>query len=315
MKDLHALPKVRDSWTYLYVEHCRVEQDDQAIAIHDARGKTPVPCATLNALLLGPGCNVTHAAIRALADCGCLVAWTGEQGVRFYAVGMGETRSARNMLRQTRLWADPAQRMAVVRRMYQMRFPGPINPNLTLQQLRGLEGSRVREAYAAASRQFGVPWSRRSYRREEWGAADPVNRALSAGNSCLYGVCHAAIVAAGFSAAHGFIHTGKMMSFVYDIADLYKTDVTIPVAFRAVAEGEAKLETRVRHTLRDAFHEQKILKRIIPDIEAALGLDPAGEEADAAVDSDEALPGGLWDPDSDPAGGVNYGADQEDEDP
>src|SRR4051812_33605887 len=114
MKDLHLLPKIRDSWSYLYVEHCRVDQESKAIAIHDAAGKTPVPCAMLTLLMLGPGTSITHAAIRTLAENGCLVMWCGEESVRFYAVGLGETRSSRNLLAQARIWVDESSRLAVV---------------------------------------------------------------------------------------------------------------------------------------------------------------------------------------------------------
>lgn len=309
MKDLHTLPKIRDSWSYLYVEHCRIDQEARAIAIHDASGKTPVPCAALTLLMLGPGTRITHAAIRTLAENGCLVMWTGEGAVRFYALGMGETRSAHNLLEQARRWADPVQRLAVVRRMYSIRFPEPLGEELSLQQIRGKEGIRVREAYARASRETGVPWKGRAYQRERWDSADPVNRALSAANSCLYGVCHAAIVSTGFSPALGFVHTGKLLSFVYDIADLYKTEVTVPIAFRCVAEGETRLESRVRYACRDLFREQRILARIVPDIVRVLGL--SGEEAEGGFDSDDAMPGGLWDPEvGEVAAGMNWGEEQ-----
>src|SRR5579872_4232938 len=148
MKDLHLLPKVRDSWSYLYVEHCRVDQEAKAIALHDERGTTAVPCASLTALMLGPGTSITHAAIRALADNGCLVIWTGEENVRFYAQGMGETRSAQKLLHQARLCSNPNHRLQVVMRMYQHRFDEPLDDWLTLRQIRGKEGIRVREAYA-----------------------------------------------------------------------------------------------------------------------------------------------------------------------
>jgi CRISPR-associated protein Cas1 len=222
VKDLHILPKVRDSWSYLYVEHCVVEQDDFAIAVFDQQGKMPVPCASLSLLMLGPGTKITHAAIRALADNGCLVAWTGEAGVRFYAQGLGETRSSANLLRQAACHADAEQRLRVVRQMYAMRFPEPLDPALTLKQIRGKEGIRVRELYAHWSRETGVKWDGRAYKQNDWRRATPINRALSAANSCVYGVVHAAIIAAGYSPALGFIHTGKMLSFVYDVADLYK---------------------------------------------------------------------------------------------
>jgi CRISPR-associated protein Cas1 len=256
--------------------------------------------------MLGPGTNITHAAVRALADNGCLVLWTGEEGVRMYAQGMGETRSAKNLLRQAYLSSDPARRLVVVMQMYRMRFEESLDPGLTLQQIRGREGIRVREAYARASRDTGVAWGGRSYQRFDWHSADPVNRALSAANSCLYGVCHAAIVSAGYSPALGFIHTGKMLSFVYDIADLYKADITIPLAFRAAAEAADGLEGRVRRACRDGFHESRLLPRIVPDIDRALGIAAATGDDGSDFDSDEALPSGLWDPDSGQVpGGVN----------
>ena len=309
MKNLRTLPKVRDSWSYLYVDRCRIDQEQHAIAIHDARGKVPVPCASLALLLVGPGTTLTHAAIYALAENGCMVGWVGESGVRFYATGLGETRSARRLLHQASTWADPVKRFETVVRLYRMRFAGQQIPEYyTLQQLRGREGLRVRTAYQEASRLSGVPWSGRSYRAEQWGHADPVNRALSAANSCLYGICHAAIVAAGYSPALGFIHTGKMLSFVYDIADLYKADVSVPIAFEAAADGKEGIEGRVRARCRDRFYRERILQRIVPDIAAA--LDDRPQEATALeVHSDQGalVPAWLWDPDEGAvSGGANY---------
>lgn len=309
MNDLHALPKVRDSQSYLYVEHKIIDQENKAIALHDKDGKVSVPCANLTTLLLGPGTSVTHAAIKTLADSGCLVLWTGEMGVRFYAQGMGETRSSRRLLHQARLCSDPEMRLQVVRRLYEMRFPDPLEPNLTLQQIRGHEGIRVREAYARASRESGVPWRGRTYKRDDWYSADPVNRALSAANSCLYGICHAAIVSIGCSPALGFIHTGKMLSFVYDVADLYKADITIPIAFGEAAGGPDDLEPRVRRSCRDRFREMQLLQRILPDIDKALNIggDLSGSEND--FDTADNPPGGLWDPEGEASGGVNWGDD------
>lgn len=297
IKDLHVLPKFSDGWSYLYVEHCRIDQEARAIAIHDESGKVPVPCANLALLMLGPGVSITHAAVSVLADHGCLVAWCGEKGVRFYAVGMGKTRSASNFLHQARMWGHEGYRMQVVRRLYQLRFAEKFDPQLTIRQIRGMEGVRVRDAYARVARETGVPWAGRSYRRDRWSSADPVNRALSAANSCLYGICHAAIVTAGFSPALGFIHTGKMLSFVYDVADLYKTEITIPVAFHAAAEGQEGLERRVRLTCRDRFVSTRLLERIIPDIQAALMLPKRGATCDSGpFDQDASAPGSLWDP-------------------
>ncbi len=295
MDDLHLLPKIRDGLSSLYVEHGRIDRYEKSIAIWDQEGCTPIPAASLSVLMLGPGTSVTHAAVQALADNNCLVIWAGEENVRYYASGMGGTRSAAPLLLQARLATQEATRLEVVKRMYQMRFTDTPAGVLSVEALRGMEGIRVRRAYAQASEQFDVAWSGRNYDRTEWGDADPVNRALSCANSCLYGLCHAAILASGYSPGIGFIHTGKQLSFVYDVADLYKVDVTIPLAFQIGRDDPPHLERAVRHACRDRFRETKLLQRVVPDIQKALNVkeDPA---EGFAPDQDPALPTELWTP-------------------
>lgn len=294
MRDLHELPKLRDSLSYLYVEHAILNQKSKALELFREEGTARVPIADLSVLFLGPGTSITHAAIKALADNGCTVIWTGEEITRFYAQGMGETRRASHVLRQAELSADPAKRMEVVARMYRHRFAESLPPDLTLPQVRGLEGVRVREAYARAARESGVEWRGRRYDRTEWGHSDPINRALSAANALLNGLCHSAIVAGGYSPALGFIHTGKQLSFVYDIADLYKVEITIPLAFHAVAESPANPEKTVRRLCREYFREAQLLNRVLPDIDTLLQVDDTGV-GDSDFDVDPALPAPLWD--------------------
>ena len=310
IRDLNLLPKLRDGWSYLYAERCRIDRDLKAIAVHDEQGTVRVPCANLALLMLGPGVTVTHAAILTLADSGCLVAWCGEGGVRFYAAGMGESRGSSGLLAQVAAYADPVRRLSVVRRMYGFRFAEELPPTLTLQQIRGKEGIRVRETYQRLSRETGVAWSGRSYARDDWASADPINRALSAANSCLYGVCHAAILSCGYSPAIGFVHTGKMLSFVYDVADLYKTETALPAAFKATKEGETDLERRVRISMRDHFFETDLLGRIVRDLQQLLG--GLSEEEQERLASDPAAPGELWDEgDGRVSGGRNYSEREE----
>ena len=295
MKDLHSLPKFRDKLSYLYIEHARIDRHENAIALHDIDGMTPVPVAGLAVLMMGPGTTITHAAVRVLADNNCLAIWCGEENVRFYAAGMGGTRSAARLLRQAQLASDEEIRISVAKRMYAMRFDEAIPEGATIEQIRGMEGARVRRAYQEASEASGIPWHGRSYDRGDWKAADPVNRALSAANSCLYGICHAAILSAGYSPAIGFIHTGKQRSFVYDVADLYKTDISVPVAFAVVADGsEEDVERAARMACRDAFRRARLLARIISDIAGLMG--DSGEEEFSIFDEDEALPAELWTP-------------------
>ncbi len=306
---LQSLPRVGKGWTFLFVEHARIDRKDHAIVIHDKRGSLPVPSAVLSVLLLGPGTTVTHEAMKTLADCGCSVVWCGESAGRFYASGLGETRGAANLMRQAELWADPDKRLAVVRRMYEQRFASDLPAGLSLEQIRGHEGVRVRQAYQQASKETGIPWSGRNYSRGDWRAADPVNRALSTANSCLYGLCHSAIVATGFSPGLGFIHTGKLLSFVYDIADLYKVDVTIPIAFQAVRHDEpGSLSARVRRMCRAAFTRTKLIARVVPDIQVVLGMKPQTcHYVEVREDPDEELGLTLWDPSGAVRAGVNHG--------
>jgi CRISPR-associated protein Cas1 len=199
--------------------------------------------------------------------------------------------------------------------MYDLRFDEPLDPNLSIQQIRGKEGVRVRDAYARASKDSGVEWKGRSYNRGDWAAADPVNRALSAGNACLYGVCQAAIVALGYSPALGFIHTGKQLSFVYDVADFYKTRTTIPLAFEVARDKPEHLERETRIRCRDAFVRLKLLEQVVRDIEQVLDVElPAGMdgEDEPDFDGDAARPGALWDPETgEVAGGVQHAPDDE----
>ena len=296
-RNLQTLPRVADGWTFLYAEHVRVEQDHHAITLLDQNGRVPVPVAALSTLLLGPGSIITHAAITALAENGCSLLFCGEGATRMYASGHGETYRGGNVLAQARAWADPKQHLDVVARLYRQRFSDPLPEGLSIEQIRGMEGVRVRETYAQLSRDTGVVWRGRLYKPGSWAAADGVNRALSAANACLYGLCHAAIVATGFSPALGFVHTGKMLAFVYDVADLYKCEVTVPVAFRAAADGEKDIERRVRKACREAFREHKLLERIVPDMQRALGLKPDKVRSFEHPRDDDAI-GGLWDPDA-----------------
>lgn len=285
MSSLRSIPKIRDSISYVYVERCRIEQDAKAIAVLQEQGRYVIPCASLTTLMLGPGSVITHAAIKNLADSSCSVQWVGEDGLRFYA--KGSHPSMERLYHQAKLWADPIQHLAVVRRMYTFRFAEPLDDDLTLQQIRGREGVRVRTTYSRLRKETGVEWKGRDYKLAKWEDSDPINRALSAANACLYSVCQAALNAVGYSTGLGFIHTGKPLSFVYDVADLYKTEITIPAAFEAAAEVCLDVESRARERCREKFVEQRLMQKIVGDVDSILGLKSVSDEADPV--------GHLWD--------------------
>lgn len=304
-EDLRALPRLKDSIPYLYLERGRLTQTKNGVVYENKLGRYAVPVAQLCALLVGPGLSVTHRAVVTTTRAGCSLLWVGEEGVRFYAGGHGETRKAYALQKQAEAAADPERRMRVVERMYELRFDDALPPGLTIEQVRGYEGARVRRTYAEAARRYGIVWQGRQYDRFEWDNSDVANRALSTANACLNGVCHAAVVSAGYSPGLGFIHQGKQLAFVYDVADLYKTALTVPVAFSTAADAKAArehgepfaLEKEVRHRCRQAFRNLRLLHRIVPDIQAVLDLDPSAplpERFDP--DDDYAHPTAWWEP-------------------
>lgn len=305
MKNLQELPKLRDSITYLYLEHAVIEQNDASIIAIQKDGHIPIPIAAMTCLLLGPGTSITHAAIRAICENGCMAIWCGEFAGRFYAAGMGETRSSKNLLIQAKACMDETLHMQVVRRMYAMRFPNMRTEAFSLEQIRGMEGIRMRKAYENASKMTGVQWRKRAYKNKEWDATDIINQALSEANALLYGVCQAAIVSLGYSTGLGFIHTGKQLSFVYDIADLYKAETTIPAAFEAVQIG-GELSKQVRLCCRKYFAQTKLLSRIAQDIATIFET----QEIETQNMNMNTV-GALWDENTPLPGGKNYAKDGE----
>ncbi len=288
MKDLQELSRFEDRLSYLYLERGHIEQHHQSVAYVTEKETVPIPAADLALLMLGPGTTITHAAIHNLAECNCLVVWCGEEGARFYCHGRGGTYHAANLLHQVELYCSPTTRAEVVHRMYEKRFGELIGLGFNIEQIRGREGFRVREAYRKAAKQFGVAWKGREYDPSNWNRADPLNRALSAANACIHGIVHAAILAAGYSPAIGFIHTGKALSFVYDIADFYKVDMIVPLVFAAVAESEEQVERRCRQACRDLFRRTRLLEQILPDIEGVLhGRADSGECSGGAAGGPE----------------------------
>ncbi len=300
-QNLRELPKFRDGTSYLYLEHTVLEQNDRSLQAFHPEGMITIPCASLGVLLLGPGTTVSHSAMTALGRTGCSIVWVGEQGVRFYASGLGESSRSARLMQQARLWANEDSRMRIVRQMYQMRFAEELPEDLTLRQIRGREGARVKALYSRYSKTYSIKWKERKYNRSDWEGADPANRAVSAGNACLHGLAHAAILSCGYTPGLGFVHTGQQLSLVYDIADLYKMEVVIPVAFREASKGPEDIERRVRLALRDHIREARLLRRIADDLLTLFGAEQEDEDPQEETVSD------LYDPRGDVSGGKNYG--------
>lgn len=301
--DLTELVRAEDRLSFIYVERAIIHRDQNAITATDERGVIHIPAASLGALLLGPGTNVTHQAMLLLAESGSTAVWVGERGVRYYAHGRSLARSSRLLEAQAKAFANQSSRLRVARDMYSMRFPGEDIDGLTMQQLRGREGARVRRLYRTESTRSGVPWNKRDYDVDDFDNSDLINQALSSAHICLYGVVHAVIVALGCAPGLGFVHTGHVRSFVYDVADLYKAEITIPIAFSVAASNPVDVEAETRHAVRDAMQDGSILPRCVRDIKRLLlPEDPEGKELE------ESNVVRLWDGgDRAVAGGTSYG--------
>jgi CRISP-associated protein Cas1 len=290
---------IKERLSVLYVEKGHLDVLDGAFVVVDKTGiRTHIPVGGVACLMLEIGTRISHAAVRLAAMVGTLLVWIGEGGVRLYSAGQPGGARADRLLYQAKLALDDDLRLKVVREMYRRRFGEEPPQRRSVDQLRGIEGARVRELYKQLARQFGVQWRQRNYDVRAWSAGDLPNRCLSAATSCLYGVTEAAVLAAGYAPAIGFIHTGKPLSFVYDVADLYKFDTVVPMAFAIAARKPPNPEREVRLQCRDVFRKSRLLERIIPDIEAILAA--GGVERPVAAD-EQVLPAipnatGIGDP-------------------
>ena len=302
--ELQALPQIKDRMTFLYLEHCTLGRQDGAITVTDEQGIVHIPAAAITVLLLGPGTRVTHRAMELMGDTGVGVVWVGEHGVRYYAHGRPLTTRAGLLQRQAELVSNTRKHLNVVRKMYQLRFPEEDVAGLTMQQLRGREGSRVRRFYREQAKKWGVPWNGREYDPHDFASGSLVNQSLSAGNACLYGLAHAVIAALGCSPALGFVHIGHENSFVYDIADLYKAEITIPLAFQLASEEKPNIAAETRRQVRDRMRKTRLLERMVTDIQNLL----ADGETEADLSGNAVF---LWDGAGAPvSSGTNY-ADRE----
>lgn len=289
---LRPIP-MKDRAGIIFLEYGELDVIDGAFVLVDKTGiRTQIPVGGLACIMLEPGTRVSHAAIVLAARVGCLLVWVGEAGVRLYASGQPGGARADKLLYQARLALDDNARLSVVREMYRRRFDEEAPSRRSIEQLRGIEGARVRELYKLTARKYGVEWSSRNYDRKAWDAADVPNRCLSSATACLYGLSEAAILAAGYAPAIGFLHRGKPQSFVYDIADVYKFETVVPAAFETAArinkgkgDGSAP-ERQVRIACRDLFRRTGVLEKIIPSIEDILkagGFEPPEEAPEAAT--------------------------------
>ena len=281
---------MKERSSIIFVEYGQIDVIDGAFVVVDKTGvRTHIPVGGFACMMLEPGTRVSHAAVSLAARAGTLLVWVGEAGVRLYASGQPGGARADRLLHQARLALDETARLSVVRRMFELRFGEEAPERRSVDQLRGIEGARVKRMYELLAQRHGVQWNRRAYDVGDWDASDIPNRCLSAATACLHGLSEAAVLAAGYAPAIGFLHSGRPLSFVYDVADLFKFETVVPVAFEIAGKAakgklDGPADRAVRRACRDAFRKSKLLERIIPTIEdvlSAAGIAPPDPPEDA----------------------------------
>jgi CRISP-associated protein Cas1 len=268
-----TLPQVKDKYPFIYLERGRLEIDDSSIKWIDCDGNVVrLPVAMLNCVLLGPGTSITHEAVKVMAASNCGICWVSEDSLVFFAAGITPTSDTRNLRQQMLLSADPDKSLKVALRMFLRRFPGEKLENKTLHQLMGMEGLRVRQLYEKKAMEYKVGWKGRQFTPGKFEMGDITNMILTSANAALYGIICSAVTSMGYSPHMGFIHSGSPLPFVYDMADLYKEELSIDLAFALTAPMAGFYD---RHKTAAEFRRRVIdmdlLACIGPDIETMLG--------------------------------------------
>lgn len=269
-----SLPQVRDKYPFVYLERGRLEIDDSSIKWIDSDNHVvPLPVATLNALLLGPGTTVTHDAVKTATAANCAICWVGEDSLLFYAAGFLPTSDTRNLKRQIEHASDSKKSVEVARRMYARRFPDAELKGKTLKEMMGMEGHRVRALYQSKAEEYQVGWKGRKFVPGKFETSDVTNQVLTASNAALYGILCSAVHSMGYSPHIGFIHSGSPLPFVYDLADLYKEHLCIDLAFSLTRDMAGRYN---KHKVSAAFRERVVgmdlLACLSEDIPAMLGV-------------------------------------------
>ena len=247
-----------------------------------APGEYSIPYQTISMILIGPGTTVTHDVLRILARHGTLLAAVGEGGVKLYTappMGAGRSRVARA---HARLWADKDTRLHVARRMYAYRYQS-VFPNEDISVLRGMEGGRLKEAYKIIARQYGVEWKGRRYDRENPESADLPNQAINHAATFVEAAADIAVAAVGALPPLGFIHEDSSNAFTLDIADLWRTETTLPLAFSVTAQVSRtpglSLERQIRYEAARWFKKHALIPRMIDRIKELLNVDDCSSDA------------------------------------
>lgn len=253
-------------------------------------GEYGIPVQGISMILLGPGGSVTQDALRLLARANTALVAVGRDGVRCYCAPPLMSDQSAIARAQTTAWADEAQRVHVARRMYAWRL-GQLVPYRDIAALRGIEGAHMRDSYRVIAQRYGIDWAGRNYDRANPMAADLPNQALNHAATAVEAAATIAVYATAAIPQLGFIREDSGLSFILDIADLYRTEVTIPAAFlatkRALHGGE-NVERLARRETGRLLSEKKVIPAMIERIKALFGAPLDKTKGTAVFDLEKA---------------------------
>lgn len=272
----------------LWLEYGKLSVEDGTLHFVAAQSETlnageyAIPYQAVSMILLGPGTSLTQDVLRLCARHGTLIAAVGEGGVKSYTappMGQGRSDVARAHAQH---WADPKQRLDAARRLYAWRF-GRLLPHRDIETLRGIEGARIKESYKLVAQRFGIDWQGRRYDRDNPNAADLPNQAINHAATLVEAAADIAVASVGALPPLGFIHEDSSNAFTLDIADLYRVEVTLPLAFGAVKAIQEKkadnLEREVRKRAARLFRQEKLIARMIDRIKELFDVHDRGGDA------------------------------------
>jgi CRISP-associated protein Cas1 len=275
---------------YFYAEMGRLCVKESSLHFTNDATDIVIPVGRISAIFLGPGTTVTHNAIKICAWSNCSTVWVGEDISKCYAISSSQSRSSSNLLKQIYLLEHKKQ--SILRKYYLKRFgKAPLLFKYTEEQIRGIEGAAMKKIYIECALKYGVPYSGRR-KTEDWSGQPIYDRSISTINSFLYGLCSAVLSTLGYSTALGILHSGNMLSLSFDIADLYKKEFSIPLGFEIAKECknnstvESDLNRIIRRRSFEKFSKEKLLNKILSDLEDIFDSNLCSKKQDAENEPD-----------------------------
>lgn len=251
----------------LYVEKAKIEQSEYGVQIRQGSKVSEIPITTISCLILGPGTNITHRAVSNCAQAGCSICWMGMDQAVFYAYGNPTTNKSKNILKQMHYHESKVLHTEIIHKMYNWRYPNEKIKSMSLEELKGFEGKKMKEIYSEYAQKYNIDWNFRNAKLNEFDELDLPNKYLNSINHTLYAITQAIIQIMGYSPAIGFIHTGHMQAFTFDISDLFKEEITIPLAFKLTKEKGYFDRNKMISEYRQFITDKKVIKRMVNYLE------------------------------------------------